>query len=181
MSHIPVNHPLRPLYRGVAIVIAGWLVTFGVVGLVQTQGEDWLGRGDWSALGIPTNGGFSVVCLVAGVVILLTSVIGRNLDRMANFWLGGGFLVIGTAMMALVATEGNVFNFSSVTTSMAYLVGVGLIAAGLYGKVGPASDTSVRPDVPAPAGGDAPAIPAQDAGTEPVATGAVNEGRPTAP
>src|SRR5258706_3048929 len=36
MSHYPVNHPLRPLYRVLSALAAIYILVFGVVGLVQT-------------------------------------------------------------------------------------------------------------------------------------------------
>lgn len=136
MSHIPVNHHLRPLYRVVAALTAGWLLVFGAVGLNQTQGTEWFARGDWTALGVPTNRAFAVASLVSGAVVLLAALVGHNVDRLVNLWGGGGFLVAGTVMMALIETEANVLNFSIATSVASYIIGMLLIAAGLYGKVG---------------------------------------------
>ena len=39
MAHNPVNHPLRPIYRVVGFITGGYLVAFGILGLIQTAGE----------------------------------------------------------------------------------------------------------------------------------------------
>lgn len=136
MAHTPVNHHLRPLYRVIAALTAGWLLVFGAVGVGQTQGADWFARGDWNALGLPTNRAFAVFSLAAGAAVLLAALLGRNVDRLVNLYGGAGFLVAGTAMMALIETEANVFNFSIATAIASYVIGMLLLAAGLYGKVG---------------------------------------------
>lgn len=144
MSHMPVNHPLRPLYRVITALTAAWLLVFGAIGLLQTQSEQWFARGDWHALGVPTNRAFAALSLVAGAVVLLGAVIGRNVDRFINFWGGGGFLLAGTAMLALLDTEANVLNFSVVTASVSYVIGLLLLASALYGKVGTAEQAAAE-------------------------------------
>src|SRR5690606_39270351 len=64
MSHLPVNHPLRPVYRVVSVLVAGWLLVFGAVSLGSTQGQPWFGQGDWSALGLTTNRAHAVFSLL---------------------------------------------------------------------------------------------------------------------
>lgn len=136
MSHIPVNHHLRPLYRVIAALSAVWLLVFGAVGLNQTHGAEWFARGQWSAFGVPTNRAFAVASLGVGAVVLLATLVGRNVDRLVNLWGGTAFLVAGTLMMALVETDANVLNFSIITSIASYVIGLLLLAAGLYGKVG---------------------------------------------
>lgn len=144
MSHIPVNHPLRPLYRVVGALTAVWLLIFGAVGFSQTQGTEWFDRGDWTALGVPTNRAFAVASLGAGALVLLAALVGRNVDRIVNLAAGIVFLVAGTLMMALINTEANVFNFSIVTSVVSYVIGLLLLTAGLYGKVGTAAQAAAE-------------------------------------
>jgi hypothetical protein len=136
MSHLPVNHHLRPVYRTIAGLTGVWLIAFGAVGWSQTQGVDWFAQGDWSALGLPTNRAFSAASLLAGAVVLVAALVGRNVDRFVNLWGGVAFLLAGTAMMALVHTEANVLNLSIGTSVASYVIGLLLLAAGLYGRVG---------------------------------------------
>src|SRR5262245_60612838 len=84
MSHIPVNHHLRPLYRTLAAFAAVYLVLFGVAGTVQSGGGALFARDDVSALGLRTNLAFSVASIVAGALILLAVFVGRNVDYVVN-------------------------------------------------------------------------------------------------
>lgn len=36
MSHLPVNHPLRPAYRATAALTGGYLLAFGIIGAAHT-------------------------------------------------------------------------------------------------------------------------------------------------
>jgi hypothetical protein len=144
MSHLPVNHRLRSLYRSIAGLTGIWLIAFGAVGWSQTEGGDWFARGDWTAFAVPTNRAFAATSLLAGAVVLVAAIVGRNVDRFVNLWGGIGFIVAGTAMMALVHTGANVFNFSIITSIASYVIGLALLTAGLYGKVGTAQEADAE-------------------------------------
>jgi hypothetical protein len=136
MSHIPVNHHLRPLYRTLAAFAAVYLVLFGVAGAVQSGGGDLFSRNDVSALGLRTNLAFSVASIVAGALILLAVFVGRNVDFVVNLWGGVAFMVAGLAGLALLHTDLNVLNFSLATVIVSFAIGVLLFSAGLYGRSG---------------------------------------------
>src|SRR4029453_6626990 len=78
--HTPVNHHLRPLYRVLAAVVWVYVLVFGAGGFLTTRDRPAFDRTGESALGLQTNLGFSVASLVAGAVILLALLIGRNVD-----------------------------------------------------------------------------------------------------
>jgi Domain of unknown function (DUF4383) len=134
MSHIPVNHHLRPLYRTLAGFAAVYLLAFGVVGVAQTAGGGLFARTDVSALGLRTNLAFSVASVIAGGVILVAVFVGRNVDATLNLWGGIGFMAVGLAGLALLRTDLNVLNFSLATVIVSFVIGVLLFSAGLYGR-----------------------------------------------
>jgi hypothetical protein len=137
MSHFPLNHHLRPLYRALAALTGGFLLAFGVVGFTQTAGTDLFAQDrELTALGLSTNRAFAVLSVLAGAVVLGSALIGRNADRWVNLWIGPGFLIAGTAMLALTNTDANFLNSSVATAIVSYLIGTLLLIAGLYGKVG---------------------------------------------
>jgi hypothetical protein len=136
MSHIPVNHHLRPLYRVLAALTGLYVLIFGIVGLAQTSGGEFFARTDTWALGLRTNLAFSLVSAVAGAILLISVLIGRNVDRFVYLALATVFLVAGGAMMALMQTDSNLLNFSMATCVVSFLIGSVLGIAGLYGKVG---------------------------------------------
>lgn len=136
MAHLPINHHLRPVYRTLAGLTGVWLLVFGVTGWSATDGTGWFAQGDWTALGIPTNRAFAVSSVIAGVVVLAATLVGRNVDRVVNLWGGVLFILAGTVMMPLSHTSLNAFNSSVLTSIASYVIGLVLVAAGLYGKVG---------------------------------------------
>lgn len=137
MAHIPINHPLRPLYRALAGLAGLYVLLFGIIGFVQTRGLELFARQDlpW-VLGLRTNPAFSYLSIVAGIVLLGGALVGGNLDRSINLAGGLVFLVAGMAMMTLLQTDANLLGFSMVNCIVSFIIGVVLLAAGLYGKVG---------------------------------------------
>ncbi len=132
MSHFPINHHLRPLYRTLATVVALYVIVFGAIGAVRTAGDSLFSRGDVTALGLRTNLAFSVASIVVGAAILLALVAGRNVDTAVTRWGGVVFMAVGMAMMAVLHTDLNVLNFSMATVVVSSVLGVVLFAAGLY-------------------------------------------------
>lgn len=135
MAHTPVNHPLRPVYRVLGGLAGLYLVLFGVLGLVQTAGAGLFALGVDHVLGQGTNLAWSIVSTVIGALVLLATAVGRNLDVAADTYLGWALLGIGSAMLALIRTDANIFNFSLTTVIVTYVVGLALVMAGLYSKV----------------------------------------------
>jgi len=134
MSHMPVNHPLRPFYRVLAALSGVYVLVFGLVGAAMTAGQDFFARSDTSALGLRTNLAFSLLSIVAGIVVIGAVVIGRNVDRAVNVWGGLAFLTVGTVMLLLLDSDLNALNFSMATVIVSFLVGMILFSAGLYGR-----------------------------------------------
>jgi hypothetical protein len=140
MAHMPVNHPLRPMYRALTFVAGAYLVVFGVIGLIQTSDESFTGSTGVRVLGQETNMLWSIITVIVGGIILLTSAVGRNLDVEADKYLGWGLLVAGTYELAFSRTDANILGHSISTVVVTYIVGLVLITAGLYSKVAPASE-----------------------------------------
>src|SRR4030095_11165767 len=106
MSHIPVNHHLRPLYRTLAALAGGYVLLFGIVGLIRTGGQPFFAHdGLPKVLGIQANRAFAVLSIVAGIVIVLGAVAGRNLDHWINLIGGLVFLAAGMAMLMMLHTD----------------------------------------------------------------------------
>ncbi|MEU8815693.1 DUF4383 domain-containing protein [Actinoplanes sp. NPDC048796] len=135
MAHTPVNHPLRPLYRALGLLVGAYLVVFAIVGFIQTSGESFTGDNTERALGQGTNLLWSIISLILGAIVLATSAIGRNLDVEADKYVGWTLLVIGSYELAASRTDANFFGFTVSTVVVTYLAGVILITAGLYSKV----------------------------------------------
>ena len=137
MAHTPVNHPLRPLYRAIAAIVGVYLIVFGVLGLILTADEGLFGRAGDRVLGQGTNLFWSIVTIVLGAVVVIATVLGRNLDVAVYTYVGWALLVVGTFSMAVIRTDANFLDFSMSTVIVTYLAGLALILAGLYVKVAP--------------------------------------------
>lgn len=135
MSHIPVNHPLRPLYRVLVTLTGLFVVVFGIVGFTQTRGTDFFAQTDLPrALGLRTNLGLAVLSIVAGVILVAGAVIGRNIDQAINLVGGSVYMLVGMIMLALLRTDANFLGFSVSTSIVSLIIGVVLMTAGLYGR-----------------------------------------------
>src|ERR1700755_1402163 len=122
MAHNPVNHPLRPVYRVLSALAGIYLVLFGIVGLIVTAGDDFTGIADDRVLGQGSNMLWSIVTLVLGAIILIGTVIGRNLDLAIDKYLGWGMLVIGSFGLASGRTDADFLGFTVATVVVTYLV-----------------------------------------------------------
>jgi hypothetical protein len=140
MAHIPINHPLRPLYRALSGLVGLYVLIFGLIGYLRTSDLDFFARhGDW-ALGMRTNPAFSVLSIIAGAAVLAAALIGRNLFVLVNLAAGVVFLLAGMAMLTLLQSDANVLAFSMVNCIVSFIFGMLFLAAGLYGKVGSTAD-----------------------------------------
>src|SRR3954466_7539179 len=102
MAHIPINHPLRPLYRGLVLLMGVYVLVFGVWGYAVTSDLPFFGtEGEW-VLFLRTNPAFSVLSILCGLALIAAAVIGRNVFVRATLIAAVVFMVAGLAMMALV-------------------------------------------------------------------------------
>jgi hypothetical protein len=137
MSHIPVNHPARPIYRALGGLTGLYLVIFGVLGLINNSGAEFFARNENArVLGQGANLGSSVILALFGLLILVGTAIGRNIDARLNKYLGYAFMVIGLANLAVLRTDANFLNFTVVTCIVVMFLGAVLLMAGMYGRVG---------------------------------------------
>ncbi|MGC4809426.1 DUF4383 domain-containing protein [Micromonospora sp. DT228] len=136
MAHTPVNHPARPIYRAIGGLTGLYLVVFGVLGIIASTGNEILAQDDTRVLGQGTNLGFSLISVLLGIVVLVGTALGRNIDVAINQWLSYALMVISLASLAFIRTDANVLNFSIVTVIVVMTVALLLLMVGMYGKVG---------------------------------------------
>jgi hypothetical protein len=142
MAHYPLDHHLRQPYRFLAALGGLYLLLFGVIGIAVTAGEPFFHRGsDW-VLGLRTNPATSWVSAVVGLVVLAVAIIGGNLHHRVNLVLGYGIAGYAMVVMTMIQTDANVFNVSMINVIVFVVIGLVLIVAGLYGRVGPVSESS---------------------------------------
>ena len=142
MAHIPVNHPMRPLYRALSDLSGVYLVLFGIVGLIVTPGNGLFGQPDDRVLGQGANLFWSIVAIILGAIVLFATVVGRNLDVEVEKYLGWGLLVVATYELAVSRTDANFLKFTIATVVVTYILGLVLITSSLYSKVAPDEEAS---------------------------------------
>jgi hypothetical protein len=126
MAHNPINHPARPIYRVISGLIGLYLVLFGALGLFV----------DGRVFGQGTNVANSLLSIALGAIILIATVVGRNLDAAVNKYLGYGLMALGLLTLAFLRTDANVLDHTVSTSVVWMLLGITLLMAGMYGKVG---------------------------------------------
>ena len=136
MAHTPVNHPARPIYRAIGGLTGLYLVVFGVLGIIASTGNEILAQDDTRVLGQGTNLGFSLLSVLLGIVVLVGTALGRNIDVAINQWLAYALMVISLAGLAFIRTDANIFNFSITTVVVVMTAALVLLMVGMYGKVG---------------------------------------------
>ena len=136
MAHYPVNHQLRQTYRFLAALAGLYLLAFGVIGIAVTAGEPFFHRGgDW-VLGLRTNPATGYVCTLAGLIVLAGAVLGGNLHHRISLVAGWALCGYAMVVMTMIQTDANVFNVSMVNIIVLTVLGLLVLVAGLYGKVG---------------------------------------------
>ncbi|MFI6064954.1 DUF4383 domain-containing protein [Micromonospora sp. NPDC051227] len=136
MAHTPVNHPARPIYRAIGGLTGLYLVVFGVLGIIASAGNEILAQDDTRVLGQGTNLGFSLLSVLLGIVVLVGTGLGRNIDVAINQWLAYSLMVVSLAGLAFIRTDANIFNFSITTVIVVMTAALVLLMVGMYGKVG---------------------------------------------
>ncbi|GAA5193140.1 hypothetical protein GCM10023322_54390 [Rugosimonospora acidiphila] len=143
MAHIPINHPLRPLYRVLTALAGLYVLIFGIIGATKSSGASLFDQDHlhW-VLGLRTNLAFAILSIIAGIVILVAVFIGRNIDHYLDIGAGLAFMVVGMLMLGLLRTDANFLGFSVVNCVVSFIIGVVVFAAGLYGKTGSDQDVA---------------------------------------
>lgn len=136
MSHIPVNHPLRGVYRGINAVIGLALLVFGVLGVIRAWGDPFFGRGNVEVFGIDTNLALAVLSILAGGLVLAAAILGGNVNHFVGLWVGGLMVVVSLFQLAVQRTDANKLNFTVGAAVTGMLLGMMLVCAGLYTKTG---------------------------------------------
>jgi Domain of unknown function (DUF4383) len=146
MSHIPVNHPLRSFYRFLAVLAGLYILVFGVVAFTKTKDFPGFSQTETAwALGLRSNLAFAIVSIIAGAVVIVGALLGRNIDHFINIWGGLAFMFFGVLLLALLDSDANFFAFSMANVIVSFIIGVVLFTAGLYGRTG-SSDLAAHED-----------------------------------
>ncbi|BCB80043.1 hypothetical protein GCM10022251_07790 [Phytohabitans flavus] len=136
MAHFPVNHPLRPTYRALGGLTGLYLIIFGVLGLIETSGDEFFAQNGAEALWQGTNLGYSVISIAVGLIILIGIGVGRNADVAINKLFGYALAALSLAGLALMRTDANYLSFTMPTVIVTMVLALVLLTAAMYGKLG---------------------------------------------
>ena len=143
MSHLPVDHPLRGLYRGLTLVTGVASIAFGGTALATASGGSFTdneGEKVWGLMA--ANPAVGVFWIAVGAIAALAALVGRNVDAKVNSVLGPVLWVVGTVGLVLIRNGDNFFAFTVTSVCVMYLLGVLWFTAALYSGV--ATTTTVR-------------------------------------
>jgi peptidoglycan/LPS O-acetylase OafA/YrhL len=136
MAHYPVNHHLRQTYRFLAFLAGAYLLVTGVIGVATTWGDSFFNRGhDWS-LGLRINPAAAWLLAILGLIIVGATLAGGNVHQQVALILGWGLCGLAMVIMATMQTDANAFNASMINVLVLVVLGLVLLTAGLFGKVG---------------------------------------------
>ncbi|MEV6111593.1 DUF4383 domain-containing protein [Streptomyces sp. NPDC052109] len=133
-KHLPVDHRLNLVYRIGAALIGAFLVTFGILGLINHIG--FFDTGGNTVAGLNTNGTLSVLSIVVGAILLAGMVIGGNVASTLNMVFGVLFLLAGFLTLGLLDSNYNFLAFKIQNVFFSFIVGLLLMTFGMYGRVG---------------------------------------------
>ncbi|MEU6661193.1 DUF4383 domain-containing protein [Streptomyces sp. NPDC046821] len=132
-DHLPVDHGLCKVYRIGAGLMGLVLVVFGILGLIDEIG--FFDTGGDRVAGLNTNGALSVLSICVGLLLFAGTVIGRNVASTINMVFGVLFILSGFVNLALLQTRFNFLAFHIQNVLFSFVVGVMLMAFGMYGRV----------------------------------------------
>jgi len=122
-SHLPVNHPLRPLYRVLSALVGAYTLVFGIVGFTQTRGTALFAQAHlpW-VLGLRTNLAFALLSILGGLILLFGVLVARNVSFLVS--LGGGlvFMVVGLLVLGVLRTDANFLGVTVTTCIASFLL-----------------------------------------------------------
>ncbi|WP_433868812.1 DUF4383 domain-containing protein [Saccharopolyspora sp. CA-218241] len=126
------THPVHVVHRIGAAALGVALLVFGVLGLARNV--PWLFAGElvW---GLSTNGALAVLSIVAGLVLVISSVWGGRLASTVSIGLGVLFLLSGLVHLGIMHTGANVLGFRLSNCLFSLIAGLFLSVLGFYGRV----------------------------------------------
>lgn len=146
MSHLPVDHPLRGLYRGLTIATGAASIAFGATALATTSGNGFTDNQGEKVWGLMTaNPAQGVFWIVVGVIVLLAALVGRNIDARVNSVMGPVVWVVGTVGLVLIRNGDNFLAFTVTSVCVMYVLGTLWFTAALYSGASGATPVS-RPE-----------------------------------
>jgi hypothetical protein len=127
LKTLPVNHRLHPFYRILGALVGVVLVALGVVGFLV----------DGDFLRLPTSAAFCAICVVAGILLIVAALQGRNVGAEVSAYTGAALILLGLAgLLTMHVKDANFLDVSMANVIILFLAGMVGLATGFYGRVG---------------------------------------------
>ncbi|HEV7707359.1 MAG TPA: DUF4383 domain-containing protein [Asanoa sp.] len=136
MQHNPINHPARSTYRVLTGLTGVYLVVFGAIGIANGSGDGLFAQDAGNVLGQGTNLANSLLSILIGAIVLIATVLGRNIDVAVNRVFAYVLMALGLATLATIRTDANYLGHTLATSIVMMGLGTVLLLAGMYGRVG---------------------------------------------
>ena len=126
LKTLPVNHRLHPFYRILGAAIGVVLLALGVVGFLVTG----------AFLRVPTSAAFSGICAVAGILLILAALQGRNAGAELSAYTGAALILLGmVGLLTMHIADANFLDVTMANVVILFVAGIMGLAAGFYGRV----------------------------------------------
>jgi hypothetical protein len=137
MPHYPLNHHLRQTYRFVAFLAGAYFLVAGVIGLAATWGDPFFGHDghQWS-LGLRVNPAGAWLLTLLGLIVVGATLAGGNVHHNVTVVAGWGTCGLAVLILATMQTDANAVDASMINVIVMLILGLAILTAGLYGKVG---------------------------------------------
>jgi drug/metabolite transporter (DMT)-like permease len=130
LKTLPVNHHLHPFYRILGALVGLVLVALGVIGFLV----------DGDFVRMPTSAPFCGVCVVAGILLVVAALQGRNAGAEVSAYTGAALILLGLAgLLTMHIEDANFLDVSMANVIVLFVAGMVGLATGFYGRVGEAT------------------------------------------
>ncbi len=127
------SHPIHTVHRVGALLLGGFLVAFGIIGL--TRATEFMSTFGTSVFGLSTNGLLATVSVVVGLLLLGAAARGGPAASTVLIVVGVLFLLSGLVNVLAIGTSMNILAFAPANVMFSLVVGAALLIVGAYGRI----------------------------------------------
>lgn len=127
-----VDHPGRPAYRRLAVVIGLLFVGFGVAALVIAGDVPFAGKAGHGLLGLVANRATGVLWLLLGLLVVLGAALPDNAGAYTLTGAAGLIVLVGLIFLAVSRTDANVVAYSVMDVCVTWVAGMAVLWCGMH-------------------------------------------------
>jgi hypothetical protein len=127
------SHPIHTVHRVGALLLGGFLLAFGIIGL--TRSTEFMSTFGTSVFGLSTNGLLATLSLLVGLLLLGAAARGGPAASTVLIAVGVLFLLSGLVNVITIGTSMNILAFAPANVIFSLVVGAALLFVGAYGRI----------------------------------------------